>query len=451
MFNSQIKSIYLAGIAGSGIYPLAWFLKSLGFIIHGSDRFFDQNNQQNLKNKLIKYGFIIHSENGEGIDRCDLLIRSTAVENSTATVQKAIKQGLPILERTQVYAMISALTTSICIAGTSGKSTTGLILFHLLRFAHKHPAALIGAKLQSSDFYLNLYKNSLILSKKLITVIEADESEGLLNLYHPNYSVITNISEDHLDLNLLYNSFQSFANNSKVCLIPSELNITAPSLKIYKPKNYQYQGIKIENGKIYTSFEYEGLCFKIPLMGRHNIENTITAISTAKLLDIPYETINSALTSFPGVHRRLELVGKFKQSFIFDDFAHNPAKIKASLGSLTESFDSLLIIFRPHGFSPLKKYGNLIAQSFSRNLRKQDFLWILPVFYSGGTTADQNYNQDYLADLISRDNSDLRITTGEFRFNHLNCNNYEAVVTMGARDPSLPLLARRIAQIDGRS
>ena len=451
MFNSQVKSIYLAGIAGSGIYPLAWFLKSLGFIIHGSDRFFDQNNQQNLKSKLIQHGFIIHPEDGEGIDCCDLLIRSTAVENSTAIVQKAIQQKLPIMERTQVYAIISSLSRSICIAGTSGKSTTGLILFHILQFARKQPAALIGADLQSSDFYPNLYKNNFDLSKKLITVIEADESEGLLNLYHPKYSVITNISEDHLDLNLLNNSFQSFAQNSKICLVPSALNISAPSLKTYEPNNFQYQGIKIKNDKIYTSFEYEKLPFKIPLMGRHNVENTITAISLAKLLAIPYETIYSALHSFPGVRRRLELVGKFNGSFIFDDFAHNSAKINASVSSLAEIFNSLLIIFRPHGFSPLKKYGKLIAQSFRNNLREHDLLWILPVFYSGGTTPDQNYNQDYLADLISRDNSHLRITTGEFNFNHLNCNNYEAVVTMGARDPSLPLLARRIAQIDGKS
>ena len=146
----DFKSPFFIGIAGSGMSAIAQYLKGIGKDVSGSDRFFTEGQYNEIREKLEAEGIPCFIQNGEGItDATDLVVVSTAVEDTVIEVQKARKQNIPIIKRAELLAMIASSKKTIAVGGTSGKSTTSAMLFDILEHAGMEPSIISGAGLVS--------------------------------------------------------------------------------------------------------------------------------------------------------------------------------------------------------------------------------------------------------------------------------------------------------------
>jgi UDP-N-acetylmuramate--alanine ligase len=185
-----------------------------------------------------------------------------------------------------------------------------------------------------------------------------------------------------------------------------------------------------------------------PLPGAHNRQNAELALRMACRLGVPRAALAAAMASFPGVERRLQRVGTWRdathQVDVFDDYAHNPEKLHAMLVTLQEAYPAgVAAVWRPHGYAPLRKMADALADMFRATLRPQDLL-VLPPVYDAGGTADRSVNSGALAAKIG--NSVYLGTPQEaVAFLRAQAPALGAIVTAGARDPELPVMARRLA------
>ncbi|MBN2362749.1 hypothetical protein JXL83_01295 [candidate division WOR-3 bacterium] len=430
------ERIYLSGIAGSGMFTLAAYLSSKKYLLTGSDRLFDSGRAQIRKKCLAGLGIDIVREDSDAISECSILVRSPAVENSTPVIRKATALKLPVYLRSEILVSLIKTGNSICVAGTSGKTTTAVIIGHIFRHAGRKPAVLTGNEGSPPDFK----------DTENFFIVEADESDGTLPLYRPDTGLLLNISSDHFDTDKLRKHFTDFCLNSKKCLVHTSCASSICCGTVYSTENRILSRQKESQGTIWTEFVSNDEVYRIPLFGDHNIENCMSAKTAALENGIDLSVIKSALECIPVIKRRLEYKGKNGGTCIYDDFAHNPAKIKASLKALKEIHENLFVVFKPHGFGPLKNFGFEIAKSFSDSLGKCDRLHILEVFYSGGTVTERLWDSKFLEKTVKSLNKEVAVTEGNINLKRLDFSSFGALVTMGARDPELGELTDEIAE-----
>jgi UDP-N-acetylmuramate--alanine ligase len=193
-------------------------------------------------------------------------------------------------------------------------------------------------------------------------------------------------------------------------------------------------------------FHYKGISFQSPSIGRHNAENAHAAVVLCDLLGLNLSAVHNALSSFTGIERRLERVGEANGVTVIDDYAHNPAKIRAGWQALAPAHRRILGVWRPHGFAPLASMMNELAETFAEVCRPDDRIYILPVYYAGGTTKRQAKSDDLVRELKARrvpaelvkDYETLRVRLKK------TARPGDAILCMGARDPELPLFARQM-------
>ena len=196
---NDFKNVFFIGIAGTGMSAIAQYLSGIGKQVSGSDRFFTPNTYNETKEKLELEGIHCFLQNGEGIsNKTELVVVSTAVENTVFEVQKAIELGIPIIKRSELLALIANSKKTIAIGGTSGKSTTSAMLFDILKFAGLQPSIISGAGLVS------IIRDGKIGNAEVGNgewlVIEADESDGSIVQYHPTIGLLLNIDKDHQEI-----------------------------------------------------------------------------------------------------------------------------------------------------------------------------------------------------------------------------------------------------------
>ncbi len=215
---NDFKNPFFIGIAGSGMSALAQYLKGVGKNVSGSDRFFKMGEYNEAQAKLEAEGIHCFLQNGEGITQgTDLIVVSTAVEDTVLEVQRAKHLNIPILKRAELLSLIAISKKTIAIGGTSGKSTTSAMLFEILEFAGMEPGIINGAGLVS------LMKKGKIGNAKVGAgdwlVIEADESDGSIIQYHPEIGVLLNVDKDHKEIETLMDIFTTFKNNSRLFIV----------------------------------------------------------------------------------------------------------------------------------------------------------------------------------------------------------------------------------------
>src|SRR5258708_6814665 len=185
------KNIFFIGIAGSGMSALAQYLAGTGKTVSGSDRFFVPGQQNETRDKLEAEGIKCFLQDGNGINSdTDLVIASTAVEETNVEIQKAKSLGIQILLRSELLTIISNSKRTIAVGGTSGKSTTTAILVDILEQGGLQPSIISGAglgRLQKQGKIGNAF-----VGKGDWLVIEADESDGSIINYHPEVGLLLN-------------------------------------------------------------------------------------------------------------------------------------------------------------------------------------------------------------------------------------------------------------------
>ena len=388
---------HLIGIGGVGMSALATAMVRLGDEVTGADR--------NLATKNIAFlesiGVRCFPDDGSGVDASvDEVVVSTAIEADNPGLVKAQELGIPVTHRAKALARTLAPYKLVAVVGTCGKSTVTAMLGHILAECGLDPICVNGANVPG-------WEGAVRFGRGEYAVAEVDESDRSLVAFSPYAAVVTNASADHYSKEEMDEVFDAFA--------------------------ARCAGPVIDGREVYGEVD-------VSTPGRHNRNNAFLALEMAKALGCDEAKARAALLSFGGVERRLQKYG----ANVYDDYAHNPEKLKAMWTTLAERYEGgLCVVWRPHGYAPLRKMMEPLAAMFNETIRPQDRLLLLPVYDAGGTT-DRSINSDALATKVLRCElvADL---DAAYSWIDAHCGEFEAFATCGARDPDLPSLAAKIA------
>ncbi len=445
--------LHFVGVGGSGMSALAQFCAAKGTPVSGSDRGFDRGERPEARALLESCGLSTFPQNGEAVlGDCAAVVCSTAVEETVADVVAAREAGVPVLHRSELLAHLVAAHRTVAVTGTSGKSTTTAMVFELLRGAGRDPSIITGGDLrllQAEGAWGNAHAGASDL-----LVIEADESDGSLVRYEPAVGVVLNLQRDHKELDVVEGFYRAFLGRCREGAVIGE----AGNLAAYRAgrtitgfgpaATLRANNLRLEPGR--SRFSVEGLEFELRLPGRHNVEDALAALGACRLMGVPLADLVAPLAAFQGVGRRFQLVGEARGVRVVDDYAHNPAKIEAAMkagqSQTVENGGRLLAIFQPHGFGPLAFMREELMEILAATLRPQDRLWFLPVFYPGGTVDRTVTSEDVVRELQGKGVPARVAPTPEALAREVAgaAQAGDLVLLMGARDPSLPEVARRI-------
>lgn len=441
---------------------LAWYLRLSGREVSGSDRAFDQGRLPEQRAAFAHSGIAILPQDGTApADNCTALIVSTAIEGDNPEILRARKLGISVLHRSELLAALGAEKKTIAVAGTSGKSTVTGMLWHVLEAGGFAPSLITGADLPSLT-QRGLPGNAFAGTGDWL-VIEADESDGSLVRYHPELAVLLNIEKDHQEIDALMPLFRTFRDQSTRAVV-NQSDFRCLSLKKQGDvffDGHSAAGVSVADavfGEWESRFTWEGVSFVIPVPGRHNLENALAAIAAGRLLGISPEDCARGLAAFRGIDRRYVRVGTARDGHgvtVVDDFAHNPAKVRAALetakgAALGEAGPKrrVLAIFHPHGFAPMKLVGRDIMEAAATVLGPEDRLYLPPIYYAGGT-ADQSISSADLAAHLNRvagRETGIALESKDAVIIAIAAAAQpgDIVISMGARDPALGDFARRL-------
>lgn len=450
---TEYNRYFFVGIAGTGMSAIAQYLQGIGKQVAGSDRLFNQDNKMLIQEQFEKQGIQCFFQDGSGITpQTEVVVISTAIEESNVEYQKAKALGIPIMKRSELLAAISLSKRTIAVGGTSGKSTTTAMIFHILQVNGYDPSLMTGAGLTSLQ-QQGLPGNAWVGQSDWL-VIESDESDGSIVNYHPEISVVLNIDRDHKEFNELMQLFSTFKAHTRGTFIVNHDHAMIKTLSQnathdfgttgdigYVGKDYRQTGFQIQ-------FTLNNIPFKIPVIGKHNMENAMAAAAVAGAIGIPVEKTSKALESYVGIYRRTQLVGEKNGVYVIDDFAHNPSEVAAAMRACQQISQRVIAWFQPHGYGPLRFMHEELAERVSNTLRDNDCFIMSDVYYAGGT-VNKDIGSDVVINAIQcKNKSALYIPNRSDLPSLLNdmVESGDVILTMGARDPSLSEFAVKMLE-----
>jgi len=400
--------IHLIGIGGVGMSALATLLKEQGHEVTGADRNLATPNVAMLEARGIR----CFPDDGSGVDAAtDEVVVSTAIEETNPGLVKAKELGVAVTHRAKALARALSEKKLVAVVGTCGKSTVTAMLGHVLAECGLDPVCVNGANVPG-------WLGAVRTGDGEYAVAEVDESDRSLVAFSPYAAIVTNASADHYSEAEMNEVFDAFVKNVPGPVIDG------------RRRAEESAAVPVE---VETS-----------MPGEHNRLNAALALRMALALGCDEAKARSALLTFRGVERRFQKHGEG----VYDDYAHNPEKLRAMIVALKAARPGpLCVTWRPHGYAPLRKMMDALAAMFDATLAKDDKLLLLPVYDAGGTT-DRSVNSDALAAKLSIAAElvpDLDAVYGWVTSHP----RYATYVTAGARDPELPALAKRLAAFVG--
>ncbi|MDN3657095.1 Mur ligase domain-containing protein [Ferruginibacter paludis] len=450
---SDFKNVFFIGIAGTGMSAIAQYLAGIQKNVSGSDRYFKEGEANDTKEKLSAEGIKCFLQNGEGITaNTDLVVVSTAIEDTVAEVQKAKLLNIPILKRSEVLALIATSKKTIAVGGTSGKSTTSAMLYDILAAGGLQPGIISGAGL------ISIIKEGKIGNAKVgkgdWLVIEADESDGSIVQYHPEVGLLLNIDKDHQEIDELMEIFGTFKKNTQQLFIVNQSNALASQLSVNAANDFGvgtdtdagYKAAAFEQKGLTITFNINGTDFSLNTVGKLNMENALAATAVANQLGVDLATCSAALKNYEGIYRRHQVLGHQHGVWLIDDYAHNPVKCARSIEACQPVAKKVIAWFQPHGYGPTRFLRNDFVKEIAAVLRPQDEIWMSEIFYAGGTAVKDISANDLINDLKTlgknaffvSDRKDF-LQTARPHFTD-NC----VLLLMGARDPGLEQFGKEI-------
>jgi UDP-N-acetylmuramate--L-alanine ligase len=447
---------HYAGIGGSGMSALAQFQAMMGGRVSGSDRAFDRGERTELRMQLIRLGIEIMPQDGSGVtEDCAALVVSTAVEKEVADFAAARAKAIPIVHRSELLAHFVGSYRTVAVSGTSGKSTVTAMIFEILEGAGRDPSVITGGDLRLLQAR-GLPGNAFAGSSDFL-VVEADESDGSLVRYAPAVGVILNLQRDHKEMAEVAAMFAVLRARSREALVVGEDEnldaLAGGALRFGFGLPAGIRAVNVELTPSGSSFVVDDIAFALPVPGRHNVANALAAIAAVSALDAPLADMVAPLASFQGVGRRFQTVGAVRGVTVIDDFAHNADKIAAALATAKLNASRVLAVYQPHGYGPTRFLRRDFVDTFSRELRRGDRLWMLEVFYAGGT-ASRDFSAADIVEEIFRNGVKAEFAPSRAWLAARiaeEARSGDMVLVMGARDPSLTDLAREIVAELARS
>jgi len=442
---SNFKNPFFIGVAGVGMSAIAQYLQGIGMQVSGSDRYFHEGEYNKTKEQLENEGIKCFLQDGSGITaETDLVVVSTAIEDTVYEVKKAKELGIPIIKRSQLLAMIAKSKKTIAVAGTSGKSTTSAMLFQILLDAGLEPSIISGAGLTS------IIKQGKIgnayVGKGDWLIIEADESDGSVVQYEPEIGLLLNIDKDHQEIEELIELFTIFKNNTNSLFIVNQSNILAKTLSANAKVDFGFEneiaGFNARNFKqegFNLSFEVLNQKFEMNAIGQHSVENATAAIAVANQIGVDLKTCAESLKNYEGIYRRHQILGQKNGVWVIDDYAHNPAKCAASIKACQPLAEKVVAWFQPHGYGPTRFLRKDFVEEISAALRENDEIWMSEIFYAGGTAVKDISANDLIEDIKAKGKKAYFVEDRNDFLNEVksSLSDNSVLLLMGARDPSL--------------
>lgn len=369
------RRVHLVGIGGVSMRPLGLVLRGMGMCVTGSDMSVTASTQE-----LVEKGITVHiGHQEENIRGAECIIRTAAVHNDNPEIAAARSAGIPVFERAQAWGVIMrAYKNAICVSGTHGKTTTTSMLAHILMAAELDPTVMIGGYLPL------LHAGHRVGNGDTILLESCEYCDSFLN-FAPTLAVILNIEADHLDyfkdLADVEKSFREFA-----CLSANGILANGDDphvVETLKDLEYITFGLGEHNRVRATNFcsdwrHFDVQCdgqdychLDLQVIGRHNALNALAAAGAAWMLGIPGEAVSIGLSTFSGADRRLQFKGNYNGADIYDDYAHHPDELAATIDAVrTMGYKRMIVAFQPHTYTRTKA----LFSQFVEQLQKPDLV-----------------------------------------------------------------------------
>ena len=393
---AKTEIIHFIGIGGIGMSGLSLIMRGKGFKVQGSDLNYNKNVER-LKKEKIK---IFIGQKKQNLKNATIVVISSAIKKNNPEIVEAKRKKLPIITRGKMLAHIVSLLKNIVVVGSHGKTTTTSLIASIFQKTKLDPTIINGG-------VINSIRNTAKLGNSDWSILEADESDGSFIHIPPTYSIVTNIDREHMDFykttDDLKKYFKEFIGKvpsfgkSFICIddkINNELvkNLKAQNFYTYgiNPqsnfliKNIK-QNIKFSEFDLHVNIPNRKKYFlkkiRIPLLGIHNVRNSVAAAAVALTVGISQINIKKGLINFKGVQRRFNKIFSFKGIDFYDDYAHHPTEIKVVLEGVNKVFKNFtkVCIFQPHRISRLKYLRN----EFSFAFRDSDIVILCPIYTAG--------------------------------------------------------------------
>ena len=381
-FLTPGRHVHLVGIGGVSMRPLGLVLKGMGMEVTGSDMSASAGTEE-LERQGIPVAIGHHAENIEG---ADCIIRTAAAHNDNPEIAAARAAGIPVFERAQAWGEImKSYKNAICISGTHGKTTTTSMMTHILMEANLDPTVMIGG-------YLPLLHASHRVGRGDTILLESCEyCDSFLNFF-PTLAVVLNVEADHLDyfkdLADIQKSFHQFAELATFGVVAN--GDDPHTVQAMQGIDYVSFGLSDTN-RIHAANmcpdwrHFDVICdgefychLDMGVLGRHNAMNALAAAAASWMMGIPGEAVSSGLESFHGAGRRMEFKGKFNGADVYDDYAHHPDEVAATIAAVRASMPGrrLVLAFQPHTYSRTKA----LFDDFVRELKKPDVVVLAEIY-----------------------------------------------------------------------
>ena len=375
------KHIHLVGIGGVSMRPLGLVLKGMGMLVTGSDM-----NASVSTDELIANGIRVSiGHQAENVHGADCIIRTAAAHNDNPEIAAARQLGIPLFERAQAWGVImQAYKNAICVAGTHGKTTTTSMITHILLETEMDPTVMIGG-------YLPLLHAGHRVGKGDTIILESCEyCDSFLNFF-PTLAVILNVEADHLDyfkdLADVQKSFHKFAelssggvlsNGDDPHTVEAMEGVEHITFGLKETNRIHAENICPDWQHLDVVCDGEFYChLDLQVLGRHNALNALAAAGAAWMLGVPGEVVSRGLAAFSGAERRMQFKGNYNGADVYDDYAHHPDELAATIEAVrTMNYKRVIIAFQPHTYTRTKALFN----DFVRELSKADVLVLAEIY-----------------------------------------------------------------------
>ena len=408
----DIGTLHFVGIGGIGMSGIAEILHNLGYAVRGSD-IADSANVRRLRDTGIPVQVGHEAGNVTG---AAVVVVSTAVKNDNPEVMAARAAFIPVVRRAEMLAELMRLKWSIAVGGTHGKTTTTSLIAALLDGAGIDPTVINGG-------IINAYGTNARLGAGDWMVVEADESDGTFTRLPATIAVVTNIDPEHLDhygsFDRLRGAFEQFVTNTPfygfatMCIDHPEVQAMIPRVLDRRIITYGFSP-QADVRAVNVEGSADGSCFdvvitrrpggetehldrlKVPMLGNHNVQNTLAAIAVGAEMGLNLQTMRDTLASFRGVKRRFTQTGIADGVVVIDDYGHHPVEIAAVLNAARTRVGTnnrVIAVVQPHRYSRLQA----LFEDFCACFNDADAVIVADV-YAAGEQPIEGVSRDALVE-----------------------------------------------------
>ncbi len=402
----RLKRVHFVGIGGVGMSGIALVLKNLGFEVSGSD-LHESDNTRKLTEAGVKVAIGHRPEN---LADAEVVVFSTAVSADNPELTAAQERGVPIIRRAEMLAELMRMKFAVAISGSHGKTTVTSMTGHLLERAGLDPTVVVGGRILGNSSGARLGQSEYL-------VAEADESDRSFLVLYPAVAVVTNIEAEHLDfykdladirhtfvrfLNRVpfYGAVIACADSPGVRHILKRVKRRTVTYGLDQPADFRVRDVQLYSFSSAFTLVHRGRDqgrFSLGMPGRHNVQNALAAIATAHELGIDFRVAEQGLSTFAGVHRRLERKGEKSGITVYDDYGHHPTEIRATLEALRNALPGsrIWVVFQPHRYTRTRA----LAEEFGTAFDSADALVITRI-YAASEPAMPGVDETLIIDQI---------------------------------------------------